>query len=91
MIARYLTPIFRLFRKPRYWYAVKHERTKAWLVDVWPMPEYSIEFGASVWYDAPDMARLALVLHGLNIDEHVLVRLNVQPNTNHYAMKEIPW
>lgn len=84
----------RLF--PTTWYAVRHARHRGWLVALpgadraWN-ESYALEFGPALWFDDETEAWLQMVSHGLDLDEHQLVRLSVRPNSNHYRMREVSW
>lgn len=98
---RFLSAIFRWVRKPRtYWYAVKltpHDRAvdHGWLVDLprtfGDVPDYSADFGASIWYDSLNEAKEALQWSGMSLEDHRPVRLAIQANTNHYSMDDATW
>jgi hypothetical protein len=98
MWRRFLSAIFgRVRNTRRHWYAIKLARPSdaldhGWLVDFGPHgPEYSSEFGASIWYDTAIEARHALERAGESIDEHKLVRLTIRLDSNHYRMDDECW
>lgn len=81
-----------------HWYAVKLKCLDAfaecmpWLIDLTgECAEYSSEFGSSVWFDTVAEARTELGVHGLKLEEHQLVRVSTQPDTNHFAMVAVDW
>lgn len=96
-IVKLIAKVWGVLRPPKYWYAVRDKQTRAWLVDTCAGGTFDVEFGRAVWYDEPDEAYLAITLLACDSDRQMhptdfqLVRLHVQPNSNHYSMKEIPW
>lgn len=97
MWRRALSAIFGRARNAQpYWYAIKLARCgdaleRGWLVDPKAPAEYSVDFGASVWFDTPADAWFTLTRCGLLLRDHQLVRLAIRPDTNHYAMKDVAW
>lgn len=80
----------------RVWYAVRHDRTQAWFVGAHEgnasiTYDASLEFGASMWFDEPDEAALALVTAHEKLQDWQLIRLSTQLHTNHYKMEQISW
>lgn len=63
-----------------------------WLEDTCAGGTYADEFGRSVWYDTAIEARDAMFGAELELREHTLVRLQVNPDGgNHYLMTDVAW
>lgn len=83
-----------VFRRRHYWYAVRNKRTRSWYCgrdhdDC----EFSVEFGRAEWFDDADEAFLSVLVCAQcrHPADFQLVQLTARFNSNHFAMKEIPW
>jgi len=62
-----------------------------WLEDTCASGTYD-DFGRSVWFDTAEDARGALAAAEMDLVEHQLVRLRVNPDGgNHYLMEDVAW
>ena len=74
----------------RYWYAARVTRSQAWIVDA-RTHSTDVEFGQSQWWETAELCAADLDDSDIDRADITLVRLNAQPDTNHFSLKELSW